>query len=1084
MKRLPVAAIAIATAAVVVPTGAWKSLKGLYRPADLAFEAPNAFIEGQWGTPYVDVPGKKESDGAVVFVFSNAVDGVVAGYDHKDEADGDQMPPENGEAPITPPEEPTDSPTNGNSTPPERPGNSPGICTQEDASAVGPSEFAQKTGVKTYEECRTLCLENRRCNWQTYNTRSRICYMKGARGGNLAVAKNGDITAPKFCDSSCYQKDTEISGTPIATFDDCQSAYVCHHFCYTTHGCEHWNWSGETKQCAVYGGGEQTQERHAEGFWSGTRRGCGSESAYAAGPGNTCTAPNVGASMLESEVFQTITQVTTVESCQEACRNTMECKAALFDEAKSSCELMRKLHQLGDSQGKTLLLPACGAECFKHGQKLSSEGAALGFAPDAYFCQALCQARPNCNGFTWQAGTGACTAHGNDSDLIRDWSAVSGPRQSCTANRVNPDPGSCDQMDISADISVEIRGESNVAAYEDCRMLCLENDKCNWLTYNAATKTCHLKTSRGALKFYKKGDRTSPKLCDSSCFQKDIELGGTTIDTIPESLNAHHCHYECFMNKQCQFWSWNVQSKECTLRGITAGLTGRQAEGFWSGSRGGCGKESNYVGAPNSAGLGIVKYADAKTDYYVTFKSVETLEKCLALCEDEKRCALFRYDAVGMTCQLSDMTGVVTASTANVYLGKKTPSTSCYRTNYALSGDNAQMVKLSTVTAAFCQAACEENSGCQAFVWNEADKDCVFKAASEQTTGETREGFVSGPREACYTKPVQKKRYDHYFPEERGGECKHRGVTLDATPLTTQDTEDLPKCLQACSAEHPRCEAYVWDDAKKKCTLFGRPVNGLQVANEDSYLGVPHCDSSCFYEDYEYAGQPMDGVASGQTIATPHECQLLCRSLGECYAWTYSIEAQSCRLFTPSNALVLQPAAKVLSGRWGLCKEEKKVYDENECVTLLMTPSATNELALFGNVSSIGECARRCRENDKCTVMTYNRKDRLCYLKGLFHGHTDRAFDFGDQGATRECSRDCHMDDVRFAQGKVVKSTRMFSVAYCQALCVATKDTCAVWSYNRSTKTCELRGLDGLQGLQRKDNGGEGWISGHNHFCF
>ena len=419
-----VAVVASTAAAISLESAnAWRSVKEHSVPNNVAFQAPFAFIETQWGAPYTTVAATEEDDGSLTFKFADAILGVVTG------------------------EVPEETEGGGEGTPEEEPADSPGSCAQEDLSAVGPYNFETLEHVDSFQKCRTICLEDQRCNWLTYNTDTRRCFLKSSRGGAVRYGAMGDLTSPKFCDSSCFEKDTAMNGTPITTVNS-PNGHDCHYNCYMTSGCELWSWNEQSQQCSLYSAGEQKKRTRAEGVWMGPRDGCGSEAAYPAGLAT---------------------------------------------------------------------------------------------------------------------------------------------------------PGSCMQRDLSAVGPYEFRQQPNVENVGECQKLCLEDPKCNWVTYNVDGRYCYLKSSRGGeLKFSKVGDLTGPKFCDTSCFRKNAEMNGTPMTTV-DSPTGHDCHYNCYMNEDCVAWSWNGQSKRCALYDGGDLTQARKVEGIWSGPPRGCGKESTYEAGPKAS---------------------------------------------------------------------------------------------------------------------------------------------------------------------------------------------------------------------------------------------------------------------------------------------------------------------------------------------------------------------------------------------------------------------------------------------------------------------------------------------------
>lgn len=315
----------------------------------------------------------------------------------------------------------------------------------------------------------------------------------------------------------------------------------------------------------------------------------------------SCSAVQVNTDRFGSEVFQTITNISSTEKCQEACASTMKCNAAFFDKNNSTCDLLRRLRLSTNGQQTTVVLPNCDDKCFLKGQQLSGNGTLLGNTENSQICQALCQGDSGCKGFTWLASSRACSSFSNDSDHAPNGDAVSGPKTSCTPNTKPRDyAGTCLQRDLTGSWGSNV--ESHRAENDDeCHEMCLKNAACHWFTYNVHTKTCFLKPSRGKVEFSAGGDFTGPKLCDSSCYTKNIALQGTAIAS-SKTHDPYDCHYECYMNEDCRSWSFNVNSTQCDLYDILLGPLGQHAEGSWSGTRGGCGSEAEYTPAPDKAG--------------------------------------------------------------------------------------------------------------------------------------------------------------------------------------------------------------------------------------------------------------------------------------------------------------------------------------------------------------------------------------------------------------------------------------------------------------------------------------------------
>ncbi|KAL8437585.1 hypothetical protein Efla_000448 [Eimeria flavescens] len=281
---------------------------------------------------------------------------------------------------------------------------------------------------------------------------------------------------------------------------------------------------------------------------------------------NGCAAANMQASAAASGRLFLVVDVENANTCQELCRESSDCKAAVFDTEALTCDLLKAVNGIFPNSGTTVVLPSCDSSCFKRGQTLTGGGASLGAAPDANMCQLLCSLTAGCQAFSWKKGTKQCTSfQKEDASSTADAGAVSGPVASCEATRpVAEYKGSCSIDGLTGSQFSTLAHYSNVGSYDACRRLCLKNPKCNWLTYNTVTQKCYLKPQRGILESVKAGDVTGPKLCDGSCFVRGLALKGTKLRTITNSQSAHFCHYECSMleasSAAASSLSWLVRS--------------------------------------------------------------------------------------------------------------------------------------------------------------------------------------------------------------------------------------------------------------------------------------------------------------------------------------------------------------------------------------------------------------------------------------------------------------------------------------------------------------------------------------------
>ena len=954
-----------------------------------------------------------------------------------------------------------------------------GTCVQDDMSGTGVDNLMMPEGVYSFEQCHRLCLNEPKCNWLTYNKNEHKCYLKPERG---TVQRNvlGDQTSPKLCDSSCFQKDVELTGDAIATIGESTSAHHCHYECSMNEDCRMWSWnSGGNKTCWLYGDSEVPVGRRAEGFWSGTRGACEGEEQYKDGgvtlsSESACAAVAMRADATASGLFQKVTNVQNANECQAACRGSMRCKAAVFDVETSTCEFMEGLRQLAGSKGKAVVLPICDGKCFTAGKKLTAGEASLGTAPNPHICQAMCQAEASCQGFSWIRTTRACMSYTSNSDMSADENAVSGPKESCSSNEKPADyAGTCvqDGTGNGADFGTI----SNVDSYGECRRLCLLDDRCNWFTYNTKDKRCYKKTQRGNLTTVKSGDVTSPKLCDSSCFQKDVELTGAKIATVSSIPYAQHCHYECAVKENCHLWSWNVETKLCSLYANSGVPSGRLAEGSWTGFRHACGADALYALPASECALRGVKYGGAP----FAVLNVESAVKCQEACQDTAMCEAFAFDTKSNKCNLHLALAEEKKTKSSVFISGPKWCVSCHTDNSEYAGKALQEITSGVDTRDECQLRCQAKSGCTH--WSYARTVC--KLMSSDGSKSRTSGAVQGPkycnwacdlnsfdapspafgwiselrgknRDSCRTECQKNKNCALYVFLENGNcylkdqtalrhltpkqgaitgfstcsTCLRQGVgyRVDATALLwSLEAENSEECRQRCDTME-NCTRFTYDAAPRTCSLLSGET-GDEVGDTLT-SGPANCsvDTSCFKKNSILKNN--DNIAQAK-VANAAACQALCASNVRCRFFTMSAN-KDCFLKSGIDGLPIE-----VESRGGWTSGNKK------CVEPVGRCSEADYDYPFGDIypgkplssSDPQQCMNWCNEEPQCRLWLLNKGNGRCWLKTIkgFSGRTTAAS--AEAGSRLGCAK-CLRGGIEYS-GPIVSKGNMPSETQCQLAC-------------------------------------------------
>ncbi|KAL8449484.1 hypothetical protein Emed_003135 [Eimeria media] len=448
--------------------------------------------------------------------------------------------------------------------------------------------------------------------------------------------------------------------------------------------------------------------------------------------GNQCVAEGMKITGEESTKLLTMTGVETAEECQQYCKGALDCKAAVFDGA-SSCELFKSVKGLINSRGSTVVLPTCDHDCFKTGQRYTGNSTVLGFPPNASVCQVMCATSANCRNFTFNTKTHVCSSFAQDSSLEADSHAVSGTKASCQARLpVSEYEGACRVEGLSGWAKSDIFLYSNIDSYEACRRLCLGNSQCNWITYNSNTMRCHLKPSRGTLERIAEADATGPKYCDGKCYQQGVEVVGTPMKTVDNTVSAHFCRFECSSLEGCGMWSYDQSTKKCYLHAQSAALKGRRSANYWTGGPKACGADALYNFRARPCAVRGVRYRGEPLSVTTT----PDAQECQYRCQAASNCRAFAFDTLFGKCELFAADAESRRETNLDYIsGSRWCVQSCMSINTEGTGTVVKDFPNGFEVREQCELRCRATQGCTFFSFYGRSNGC--KLFSSNTTRST-----------------------------------------------------------------------------------------------------------------------------------------------------------------------------------------------------------------------------------------------------------------------------------------------------------------------------------------------------------
>lgn len=979
-------------------------------------------------------------------------------------------------------------------SPNTKPSDYSGNCVQDQA-VTGKGTLYYSKGL-TFQQCKEWCLQVPKCNWITYNSKHNDCHLKPGRG-RLMYAMNGDLTCPKFTDSSCFQKDVQLNGDFIAQIEDSKFPHYCHYECSVHKDCSMWSWDEESKQCSLYSDPAEgvPSARLAKGFWTNIREACGDEAQYAEGAGpvilpgpeNACAAVLMGAGT--TAPFRQIVDVENVDECQEACRTFTNCKAAVFDVGTLTCDLLESLEQLVESEDKAVVLPICDSNCFVVGEKLSGVEAFLGTAPNPHMCQAMCQANASCEGFSWLSSSKACISYDNDSSFVANEDAVSGSRASCSPNIKSADYAGTCTLDGTGDAeNYEVQESFTL---KRCQHSCLADEECKWFSYNSVEMKCYKKKERGAFTKIREGDVSGPKFCDSSCFLKDIQLIGTTVSESWDSLNANHCHHACIANANCKIWSWDGNIQHCMMFGGSTDSSTRYTKGFWTGRREPCGQDALYVFPAEECAVRGVKYGGTHFDILNTINA----SHCQEMCRTSPNCQAFAFDIIWNRCHLLLAVAEQKKVNDSSFISGPKACGSCVSWHSEYISEPLREISSGVNTVEECQLRCQAEAKCTHWSYTASgscklmDSDGPTKYAFGSAFGMKYcvgtcdlEGFaVTSPAFGWAPQALEIGNVDEcraqcssntqcttfmYLPETNKCHLKDGTALRHLVPQQGAITgfADCSKCLrqgigynvdaaallwslEARNAEECRvrcdlmenCTRFTYDAADRTCSLLSGETGDEQ---KDTLISGPvscsAADTSCFQQDLAFLSSDDNVVQANAADAAA--CQELCARSIRCRFFSQSPD-KVCFLITGANG---QPTTEMNKSRW-VSGNKKCVKPIEGCTETFYDYHKHDIYSTWISTRDPAECQQFCYNEPQCRIWLLNRDLQRCWLKRSesFNGRELQSNDVVSAGRLG-CAR-CPRAGIAYS-GPIIARSTLPSDAQCQLACEA-NDQCNYFSF-------------------------------------
>ncbi|OEH76588.1 micronemal protein 4 [Cyclospora cayetanensis] len=803
-----------------------------------------------------------------------------------------------------------------------------------------------------------------------------------------------------------------------------------------------------------------------------------------------CAAHQFDVRPTKNGFFLAVSEVHSEDQCQKTCSETLKCAAAVYHQETKVCNLMSDVQSLIKSATSTVVVPNCDVECLAVSKKFNGNGTYLGTVPNAFICQVLCKGNPICQSFSWLKSTRDCISYGSGPDLQDNEDAISGYKNSCSSSVKPTDyAGSCTVADISA-IGTNIHYLGNVHSIKQCNHFCLLNRGCAWFTFNSQSRWCYLKEFNGTGYHDWRGDHTGPRLCDSSCLQKDIEVTGTPVATIYGVTQMLKCHFECSQNTTCMVWSWNPTTYDCSLFGGDAPHSRRFAERFWSGPKEACPHDKLYELPGPSCAIRGVKYGMEP----FSVASAGNAGDCQKKCQQSSSCEAFAYDTTTEKCELHLANAILSKQESNTFISGPRTCEGCYDKDFEYIGETLQEISSGFLLPDECQLMCQATTNCT--YWSFSGETCKLLSKGHKKSNTL---FISGPKYCdgvCDLKGMQAPRKVHGYLKElknrslsqcreacrndsgcsvftrwQSGHCylKKNGcfvnqmpdeaavtgwnncstcfrqgvgyVDNEATKLWSLMADNAEECRERCNMMES-CSLFTYDVKAKMCSLLSGDAGDVQGETLVSGPAVCQADNSCFSYGIVYEGSNFEKIKS----SSPEECQALCARNSQCRFFTQEDGVCYLKRGHDQGTFYTKPKAGSTSGPKrctqpdGLCEESNYDYPGSD---LYPNPPRT---------SNPQECRVACYKDPLCRIWLWRKRDNVCWQKSISSFSIRSQVLQNTEGGPRLGCAKCVRAGIQL-NGNIIKTEEQSSFTLCQLACELNSE-CKFFTYQNSS--CKL----------------------------
>lgn len=410
----------------------------------------------------------------------------------------------------------------------------------------------QAVKVGSIAECRSACRGLPQCTHIVYFPKSQLCEIKvGQPRHNVTY---NAVVASRSCDISCFRTGIDFGGNTIGEIGaprvtDCQS------YCYSRDDCKVFIYDTQKKKCYLKSYGFSLNLGPGPNLIVGPREPC-----------------NEGGDLYES-----------VRKDRAILVEAVPPHLSIYPLSKDDC----LTHEDGSAEA------GCDSSCFSVSFTYASPDITELPATSAFECRGQCEANDECLVFVFDPPAGKCHLKGLgfswSKTVLPNGGLITGPKKACSSGVILKDVEEHDrQVTLRGQVLEAYLNSDNTApgykclkrnfgsrcknqkvvsnlTLEQCLDQCRKESKCNHITYNTASKNCHLKF--GLLELYTyPNDITGSPYCDIGCFERSVNYRGE-VELMSRIVNVpNDCQALCQGHPECVYWVYWSHEKKCFLK--------------------------------------------------------------------------------------------------------------------------------------------------------------------------------------------------------------------------------------------------------------------------------------------------------------------------------------------------------------------------------------------------------------------------------------------------------------------------------------------------------------------------------------